>query len=694
MARLDRLLEPRSLAFVGGEEAGRAIDQCRALGYSGEMWAVHRAGTELRGIHTVRTPAELPGPPDAAFVAVNRFATVDVVAGLAALGAGAAVCYASGFAEAGPSGAALQAELLSAANGMPLIGPNCYGTLSALSGAALWPDLHGLSRCGAGVALLAQSGNITLNLTMQQRGIEFSHVLTLGNQADVGIEEAAEALVRRPEVTAVGLYIEALGDVGRFEAVAEAARRRNLPLVALKVGASQRSKLIAESHTSSLVGNDKAYDALFARLGVIRVHSIEQLLDCLHVLTTIGPLSGNRLVSLSCSGGEASLVADRAERHDVTFEPFEGEHRNRIAATLDGMVAVTNPLDYHTFMWGDSERLERCFTAVLSGPFDAALLVLDFPPPGLDRSAWWTTLEAFTSASRNSGTPGLVAASMAENMPADVRRRCKAGGLAALSGISAALRALEVAAAPARETRSSGLNLMSAPRAAPAGEATETLTLSEAAARDLLASAGIAVPRAELAPAGSALQAAARVGYPVVLKATGLAHKSDLGGVAMGLGDAAAVEAAADRLAGLSDSLLVESCVSGALVELLVDVRVEPPVGVLATLGCGGTLVEVLDDVCCVLLPESPEAIRAALERLRLWPLLAGHRGRPAAPVESITGVVEQLTQLVVEHPEIVEIEINPLLVTADRAVAVDALIRVHPASGSKTGLVASDPAA
>lgn len=670
--RLGRLLRPGSIAFVGGEAAGRAADQCLALGFEGDMWMVNPRRAPRPDLPTAASAADLPVAVDAAFVGVNRSAAVEVVRDLAAGGAGGAVCHASGFAETGADGAALQRELVAAAAGMPVVGPNCYGVLSAVTGAALWPDQQGLSRCERGAALVTQSGNIALNLTMQQRGLDVAYVAALGNQADVGVEEALEALAADESVTAVGICIEALSDPARFAEAVGRARARGVPVAALKSGVTAAGGVIAASHTSSLVGDDDAYGALFRRLGVRRVESIPELLDTLAVVTAVGALGGNRVVSLSCSGGEAALVADRARGRDLVFPPFGADHRDRVAATLNEMVAVTNPLDYHTFIWGDRPRLEACFTAVLDGGFDAAVLVLDFPRAGLDRSRWWPTLSAFGSASAATGVPGVVAASMAENLPAEVRAAAAEAGLAAVGDIDAALSGLEAAAelgrACHREVRPA-LLLPPAPGDGPR-------RLDESEAKALLASVGIEVPAGEVVEADSAAEAAARIGFPAVVKAVGLDHKSDVGGVAVNLTNREAVAEAARRLSDLGSGgkVLVESQVEGGLAELLVSVRSSHPIGWLLTVGAGGELVEVLDDTACLLLPESPEAVRSALEQLRVWPLLAEFRGRPAAAVDAVIAVVGRLTDLVRDRPELIEIEVNPLVVTADAAVAVDAL--------------------
>ncbi|MCP4793175.1 MAG: acetate--CoA ligase family protein [Actinomycetia bacterium] len=665
---LERLLAPRSLAFVGGRPAEIAIEQCRALGFEGDLWPVHPTRAEVCGLPAFPSVDDLPGVPDAVLVAVNRVATVEVVARLAAMDAGAAVCYASGFAEVGDEGVALQEALVAAAGDMPLVGPNCYGTLSATTGAALWPDQQGLSRTGKGIALVTQSGNIGLNLTMQTRPMAIAHLLTLGNQAMVGIEDCVEALAADGSVTAIGLHIEALHDVGRFSAACAVAAARRLPIVALKTGTSSTGAAIAVSHTGSMVGSDSAYGTLFERLGIHRVRSIPEFLDTLHVLDSVGPLPGNRLVSLSCSGGEASIVADRAEALDLAFAAFDAGQAERIAGTLSEFVAISNPLDYHTFIWDDEERLSGCFTAALDGPSDAAMLVLDFPSEGLDDSSWWPTLQAFGAAARGTGTPGLVVGSMAENLPAAVEAAAVELGLVPVRGIDAALLGLEAAARWGRHVPSGIPD--------PVRRSTGGLrVLQEDEAKRLLVAAGIPVPVGEEVEATRAVDAADRIGFPVVVKATGVAHKSDVGGVVLDLGDGSAVAEAAGRMGG---TVLVEQHVGDVVAELLVDVRREPPVGWLLTLGAGGTLVELVRDTVSLLLPVEADDVRRALGGLGIARLLAGHRGRPPADIDAIIEVVEHLQRLLYEHPELVEVEINPLLARPSGAVVADALITVE----------------
>ncbi len=684
MGRLGRLLSPRSLAVVGGRPAELALEQCRRLGFDGDLWPVHPTRALLDGIPCLPTLDDLPGVPDAALVAVNRYATVEVVGRLAAMGAGAAVCYASGFAEAGDDGRALQQDLLAAADGMPVVGPNCYGTVSATVGAALWPDQQGLSRVERGVALVTQSGNIGLNLTLQTRPLSISHLLTLGNQADVGIEECLEDLLGDPAVSAVGLHVEALHDVARFEEACRRASAAGVPIVALKTGSSPRAAEIAASHTSSLVGTDAAYGALFDRLGVRRVRSLAELLDTLLVLDRVGGLPGNRIVSLSCSGGEASIVADRCAGLDLNLPPFADSQVERIRAALGGgeatdLVSVSNPFDYHTFIWGDRDRLTGTFTSALDGPVDAALLILDFPGAGLDDATWWPTLEAFAEACASTGTPGVVAASLAENLPVVVEEAATDAGLVAVRGIEAALVVLEAAA-------QWGARPDHPPLLPPGRPPGPTRRMMGDEARRLLEAAGVPVPRWEVVSVDGAGEAADRLGYPVVVKAAGLAHKTEADAVALDLNDAGAVDEVARRIAGASaaEMVIVERQVGDAVVELLVSVRREDPVGWLLTIGAGGTLVEILEDTCSLLLPVTAEDVRSALQGLSVWPLLAGYRGRPGADVEAVVDAVLGVVQMAVAPDRLVEVECNPLIAGAEGATVVDVLVEREDPEGQR----------
>ena len=668
MPDLSRLLSPRSIAVVGGAPAERVVRQCLKLGFEGPIWPVHPKRPDLAGVPCLPSLADLPGVPDAVFLGVNRLATVEAMHTISRIGAGGAVCYGSGFAEAGHGD--LQNELLAAAGDVPFFGPNCYGFVNTFDRVALWPDEHGCVPHDRGVAIVSQSGNVAVNLTFQQRGLRLGSMITVGNQASLGSDDAMAALLDDDRITAIGLFLEAVRDAQQFAEVAERAAAKGVPIVALQTGRSEAGALIATSHTGSMAGRAAAYDALFARYGVATVRTPAELLEALKLLDMGGSLSGRRMVSMSCSGGEASLMADRSDDTTLTFPPFAPDHRVRIEATLTELVSVSNPFDYHTFMWGDREAMARTFTAVMDGPHDATMLVLDAPPAAdNDPTAWYVAADALADAARATGRRAVVVATLSECINASFREHIAERGITPLLGVSEALVALEAAATIGEHTP--------AARHASAIAPGPTHVIDEAAAKRRLGSLGIDVPNGRVVAADAVAAAAREVGYPVTLKALGLAHKSEAGAVKVGLGDERALVAALAAMVVADAGYLVESTVTDVVAEVLVTVRRDPPIGWLVSLGFGGVMTELWGDITHLLAPVTTDDVKAALASLRSAPLLWGFRGRPAADVDALADLVVRLTDAVVGS-DVVEVELNPVLVGRQGATAVDALLIVE----------------
>ena len=446
-SRLARLLAPRSIAVIGGREAEEVARQCDRIGFSGDIWPVNPRRAEIAGRACFASIAELPRAPDAAFVAAPREASIAAVGELAARGANGAVVYASGFSEAGAEGAALERKLVAASGGMALIGPNCYGALNYLDGVALWPDQHGGARVERGVALVLQSGNIAVNLTMQARGLPLAYVVAVGNKAKGDFADYVEAFLDDERVTAIGLHIEGLNDAEALDRAARRARELRKPIVAIKTGRSEAGAALTLSHTASLAGPDALYDAFFARLGVARAPDLSIFLETLKLFHVSGPLKGRRLSSMSCSGGEASLMADLAPAHGLTTPDLPESAREALAAALGPKVAIGNPLDYHTYVWGEFEPTRAAFSAMLAAGYDMNALVLDFPRADrCDGSSWETTLAAFEAARAATGAPAAVVASLPETMPEAIAERLVAAGVVPFNGMSEALTAMRLAA--------------------------------------------------------------------------------------------------------------------------------------------------------------------------------------------------------------------------------------------------------
>ena len=668
MSDLSRLLAPRSIAVVGGAPAERVVAQCLQLGFEGPIWPVHPRRTDLAGVPCLPSLDDLPGVPDAVFLGVNRHATVAAMQLISAMGAGGAVCYGSGFAETGDDG--LQAALLAAAGHVPFFGPNCYGFVNTFDRVALWPDEHGCGRHDRGVAIVSQSGNVAVNLTFQQRGLRLGSMITVGNQASLGSDDAVAALLDDDRITAIGLFLEAVRDAQQFAEVAERAVAKGVPLVALQTGRSEAGAMIANSHTGSMAGRAAAYDALFARYGVSTVRTPAELIETLKLLDNGGRLPGRRIVSLSCSGGEASLVADRSDDTALQFEPFSPEHASRIEGTLTELVSISNPFDYHTFMWGDRAAMAHTFGAVMDGPQDATMLVLDAPPAAdNDPTAWYVAADALADAALATGNRAVVVATLAECINEPFRAHIMNRGLTPLLGLSEALVALDAAAAVG--------NGEPVVRHAPVAAPGATTLIDEAAAKQRLRGLGVSVPDGRVVQAADVAAAAEQVGYPITLKALGLAHKSEAGAVKVGLRTPEALAAALAAMPHTEAGFLVESTVTDVVAEVLVTVRRDPPIGWLVSLGFGGVMTELWGDVTHLLAPVTTDDVKAALDTLRSAPLLHGFRGRPAADIEALAELVVRLTEAVVGS-DVVEVELNPVLVGTSGATAVDALLIVE----------------
>ena len=675
---LRRLLQPKTVAVFGGDSAVAVIRQCQAGGFDGEIWAVNPKRRDLAGVPCVASIEDLPGVPDASFVAAPPEASLQIIADLSARGAPGAVCFAAGFAESGAEGEALQAQLRAAAGDMAVIGPNCHGFLNYLDGVALWPDEHGGQRAERGVALITQSGNIALNLTMQQRSLDFSYVISVGNNSTLGLHDYIDMLLDDSRVSAIALHIEGIQDIAGFSAAAIRALQKGVPIVALKTGRSTLGAEITLSHTGSLAGSDRLYSALFKRVGVARCDTVPQFLETMKFLSNVGALADNTLGSMSCSGGEASLVADFADRLGVEMPTLSVSSTSDLQELLGERVNVANPLDYHLYIWGDYKQLNECFAKFLSNQFACTLLVLDYPPhEGADQSNWKITEQALIDAVEETGQRAVVVASLPETLPADVRRRLAAAGIAPMQGIEdcifAARAAAEVGAAQKRAAEIEQVLSCS-------DTTGEAQSLDEVTSKAALAEHGVTIPSGQLCTADETAAAATTIGYPVVLKAVSseLAHKSEAGAVVVGLGDEVAVRNATASMAVNFDQFLVEAMAHPTVAELIVGVSRDSTFGLSLLVGTGGTMVELLDDTVSLLLPASRDDIEAAILSLKVARIIEGFRGGVAGDMNAVLDTVEAIANYAVANSDrLLELDVNPLLVTPDAAIAVDAFIRV-----------------
>lgn len=688
---MSRMLAPSSIAFIGGSVAAMAIRRTVDIGFRGDIWPVNPNLDQVEGFRCYDSVDELPAMPDAAFIAVRRELSIAVVRTLAAAGAGGCVCYAAGFAEIGGAGEGFQDELIAAANGMPLVGPNSFGLINYADRCALWPYLFGGEPSERGVAIVSQSGNIAMNLTMNRRSLRITHVIAAGNQAVLGAGDYVEALLDDDRVTTIGMYIEGFGDVDGFARAAARAMHKGVPIVVMKVGKTEASAQQSSSHTNSLTGSDVLHDAFFERLGIIRVSSVNRLLETLKILDQAPRISGPGIVTLSCSGGEAAIIADLAPTLGLQLPRFSQQQTEDLASQLPDYVTVSNPFDYNTSIWGDRQAQQLCFTAALSGDHDAAFLIYDHPSvEAAEVAQWGDALDAFIAAHKATGMPAFVVSTMSELLPSAVREHLLEHGIVPLQGLEDGLYAY-AAAARYMGFRERHMDSMSIPRrAAPAPpESTSVTTFDEWQSKQRLAAAGVPVPAGSTCAAAEAPAVAARVGFPVVAKAVGanFIHKSELGAVKLNLRSRADVKIAvaqitrATREHGQEATLfLIEPMVTGVLAEVIVGIKRDEQFGPALVIGSGGVLVELIADSISLLLPTNRDAVRSAILGLSVARLLHGYRGSKAADIEALIDAILAVAHYAETYwQELLELDVNPLMVLPEGAgvVAADALI-VH----------------
>ncbi len=679
------LFDPRSVAVVGASSDPAKWGHWLARGavaaeHRRAVYLVNRAGGEVLGRPTYRSLAELPDVAELVAIAVPAEAFEETVEASLAAGARAIVAISAGLGERDDEGGARERAVVQRvrAAGAVLLGPNCNGVFDAA--AELQLGLDGLQH--GPIGLISQSGNLCYEIALLAAdvGLGVSRVASVGNQADLEAGDLVAAFDEDSSTSVIAAYVEDFRD-GR--AFARAARASDTPVVLLAAGHSDAGKRAALSHTGALVSDVAAVDAACRAAGIVRVATPRELVDAAQLLLAPHRPRGKRLAIVGDGGGTGVIAADVAAVVGLELPTLSVGLQSRLAGELPPTSVTANPVD----LAGAGEQDFRSYARVIGGILESAevdsVVLTGYLGGygGQDDGLEARELEvarSLVAAGEVSGRTLVCHLMYADAPPARLLRKA---GVPVYREIERALNSLARVVGgierptgdiPVCATESSGLE---------AGD-------GYLEARRLVESAGI--PLAEAMPVrteGEALAAADGLGYPVVLKALGLVHKSDAGGVALGLRDADDLRAA---LATMTTSLaaegyVVEQMVSEPVaVEVIVGCRRDPRFGPLVVVGLGGLYAEVLSDVAVALAPAEPSELEALVLSLRGAPLLAGTRGRPSLDVAGIAVVGAALSRLAADHPEIEEIEVNPLLVTVDGVVGLDA--RVVLADLSATG--------
>lgn len=701
-----RLLAPATMAFIGGTQVERTLATLRDQDFKGDVYAVHPRRREIAGYKCFPKISDLPDAPDAVFLAVNAEASIAALQELREMDAGGVVCYASGFSEIGEAGADRNRRFVDVSGDMAVVGPNCYGLVNYVNHGSIWPALYPKLRHKRGAAVISQSGNVTGHLVSNDRSVPYSYLISAGNQAVLGFEDYIDFLVDDPNVTCLGMFMEGIRNVASFSQACLRARMKGLPVIVCRSGRSDLGAAMAASHTSSLAGQNEYYDALFDRLGVIRTDTVPQFLEMMKVASVAAPLGGARISVYSSSGGDNGLAADYCSFAGLQLPQPSAEQIRTIKPTLPEFGHVSNPLDFTAGYWGNEALLTPMFTTMLSGAYDAGMLVIDYPPegsPSKESSAQQAMDRALAAAGKATGKPVFHASVNTGGITAAASEKMIEQGIVPLQGLHDAAEVISKWAghcARVHDDASDATSLAAKvpyPAKALPGVAQ---TVNEAESKRRLADCGLAIPRGRVVTLAEIAELPDRFDEPMVLKVLhdDLPHKTEVGGVVLKLsGKDDALMAAHQMVANVSkhapsvqlDSFLLEPMQASPLAELIVGVKRDPLFGMILVIGAGGILVELLRDATPLLLPVSRSDVEAALRGLKCFALLNGFRGRPAVDLEPVIDAIMAIAAFAGRNLDTLsELDVNPLMVGEAGAIAVDALIvevRAQTAASSVT---------
>ncbi len=696
---LDSMFRPRSVAVVGASRRSdtigyQIVDNLLRHGYTGVVYPVNPNAVAIHSIPAYPSVVAIPGEVDLAVIVVPKDRVLSVVEECGAKGIGSLVVISAGFKEVGPEGAALEARLAERARhlGMRLVGPNCMGLLNTDPDTSMNATFAPSMPPPGPMSFLSQSGamGVTILDYAAEYGIGIHHFASVGNKADVSSNDLLEYWGEEEGTRVILMYLENFGNPRRFTALARRVARRK-PIVVVKSGRTQAGARAAASHTGALAGVDVAIDALLAQCGVLRAQSVQELFDIAMALEEQPIPRGNRVAIITNAGGPGIMIADACESEGLEVVELSGETQKGLRETFPAEASVRNPVDMIASATSESYRV--ALGAVLADTNVDAAIAAFVPPLGVRQVDVASSIVEAFQAQGESRKPILAVLMGRQGFP-EGRAELHEAGVPAYTFPESAARALAAMVRyhqwlerPVQDPGRFAVD-REAVRGVIQGSRTEgRVRLKEHEALAVLAAYGIPVVEHRLVTTHAEAREAARdCGYPVVIKAVapGVAHKTDVGAVRVDIRNAGELDVAFGELvrdvgeAGIDlEGILVQRFASGGR-ETILGMSTDPSVGPILMFGLGGIYVEVLKDVAFRLAPVSEVDAREMLSGIRGARLLEELRGDPGVDQDAIVEAIQRLSQLVVDFPEIEELDVNPLLAFADGSLAVDCRIALR----------------
>ncbi len=671
---LNKLFRPKKLAIIGGYWADFVYDENIKIGFKGKIWHINPKRRTTKKKKYYKSLADLPSIPDCVYIAVSNDLTIKLMKDISDMGAGGAVCLASRFSELNTTeGKEKTKKLIDNSGKTPFLGPNCYGFINYFDRVSVWSDQVAGNQTNKGVAIICQSGTIGNTISFNHRSLPIGYIISLGNQAKIGIEDTIEYALKDKRVTAIGIYAEGFTSINKLIRVLKISKEKKIPIAIVKVGRSKVASKTILTHTGSLSGKENIYDALFKRMGVARCETLSELTELLKYFHTHGVISNDQISIMGPSGGDMAMLGDAAEALNLKFGKIKPQIKNDLKKVNHPGVIVSNPFDMQTYNWNDPDNIEKTFKIFFKNNFSSISLMLDFPNmEKCDTDEWDAIVNKFIKVAKKYKNGSLIS-SLSDTMPKHIRDKCINNGISPLQGMKEALftikKAIEIGSIWKNESAVKNYKVKRQNK--------NIKTYSEFESKKILKKIGIRIPKGIISDKIKLKKDSAKIGYPLVAKihSNMIFHKSELNGVKTNIKN---FNELISKTKTFKNQILLEKMVKDSLIEILIGIKIDDEFGPVIVIGAGGIYTELIRETKTLLLPLTKKDIQNELKNMKIGKILFGYRNQDRADIDSLIKTILSLSKFAEKNiNKLHEIEINPLIVCKKNkgVFAVDALI-------------------
>lgn len=671
---LNKLFRPKKLAIIGGYWADFVYDENIKIGFKGKIWHINPKRRTTKKKKYYKSLADLPSIPDCVYIAVSNDLTIKLMKDISDMDAGGAVCLASRFSELNTTeGKEKTKKLIDNSGKTPFLGPNCYGFINYFDRVSVWSDQVAGNQTNKGVAIICQSGTIGNTISFNHRSLPIGYIISLGNQAKIGIEDTIEYALKDKRVTAIGIYAEGFTSVNKLIRVLKISKEKKIPIAIVKVGRSKIASKTILTHTGSLSGKENIYDALFKRMGVARCETLSELTELLKYFHTHGVISNDQISIMGPSGGDMAMLGDAAEALNLKFGKIKPQIKNDLKKVNHPGVIVSNPFDMQTYNWNDPDNIEKTFKIFFKNNFSSISLMLDFPNmEKCDTHEWDAIVNKYIKVAKKYKNGSLIS-SLSDTMPKHIRDKCINNGISPLQGMKEALftikKAIEIGSIWKNESAVKNYKVKRQNK--------NIKTYSEFESKKILKKIGIRIPKGIISDKIKLKKDSAKIGYPLVAKihSNMIFHKSELNGVKTNIKN---FNELISKTKTFKNQILLEKMVKDSLIEILIGIKIDDEFGPVIVIGAGGIYTELIRETKTLLLPLTKNDIQNELKNMKIGKILFGYRNQDRADIDSLIKTILSLSKFAEKNiNKLHEIEINPLIVCKKNkgVFAVDALI-------------------